>query len=72
MNFSGTANLMMREIDMEKRPFHIKENLAESLMRQIVANEERIEAGYPPEKVTGCFTLTKPIIDTAEETIDWL
>jgi MoaA/NifB/PqqE/SkfB family radical SAM enzyme len=31
-----------------------------------------LQVGFPIEKLIGCITLTKPIIETVEETLDWL
>jgi MoaA/NifB/PqqE/SkfB family radical SAM enzyme len=30
-----------------------------------------LDAGYPPEQVMGCITLTKYSVETIEETLDW-
>lgn len=31
-----------------------------------------LDAGFPPEKIANCITMTRPAAETVEETMDWL
>lgn len=46
-------------------------HLPGTLQKKVDAYRGLLEAGFPPEKVLACLTLTEPMIDSIEETIDW-
>lgn len=46
-------------------------NNPRTLEARIQGYRSLLEAGYPPDKVTNIITLTRPVADRIEETIDW-
>lgn len=42
-----------------------------TLAQKIQGYRNLLDAGFPPDRVFGCICLTKPAIETIEETIDW-
>ncbi len=47
-------------------------NLPGTLELKIQGYQNLLEAGHPPEKVLPMITVTQPIIESLEETMDWL
>lgn len=42
-----------------------------TLEQKIQGYRNLLDAGFPPDRVYGCICITKPAVETIEETIDW-
>lgn len=65
------TSIVMHLDTIHQETYNMLHNNPKTLQRKMEGYRNLLEAGYAPEKVQGCFTLTKPSASRIEETIDW-
>lgn len=66
------VDLMCAHIDSIRQDVYNKVHTnPKTLEKKIEGYQNMLEAGFPPERMIPLLTLTKPVMDSIEETIDW-